>query len=131
MKNEAHLWIRWKGVARGPYTREDIEKMLAAGDIGLFHEVYEADGEPQPLRVWRAYWNGTAVDTPPAREQRTRAQRGYLWSGLCFLLPPLFALAFINAQGICNPEKRRAQLLLAGALTTLGTFIWILLDAAW
>lgn len=138
METEKEFYVRWKGVTKGPFSREEILQSLAYGEIGLYHEVFQKDVEPKPLRFWVAYWKNadqpTAegwTPTPAEAAQRLRLQRSYLWCGLSFLFPPLLGLALIQAQEIHARKKRAAQIRLAWILTLFGTLFWILLAAAW
>ena len=124
-------WIRWKGATWGPYSKEDILSSLSQGNIGLYHEVFR-EGEPaRPLRTWIAQWKETSESETPDSQQRECIQQGYLWCGLSFILPPLLAMALLNAQGIQSAAKRQTQYLLASGLAFFGTFLWILLAATW
>ncbi len=134
METETNVWVRWKGVTTGPFSKAEILRRLSYGEIGLYHEVFLEGAQAQPLRHWVAYWNHASPEmekTLVPHAQRERITQGYLWCGLCFLFPPLLAIALLNAQGIESEQKRKTQRALAAVLTLSGTFFWILLAAAW
>ena len=70
------LLLRWRGREEGPIAWAEIERRLAANDIGLFHEV-QVDGAWMPLRAFLELREAARQEAKARREEAERVANEY------------------------------------------------------
>lgn len=151
--------IRWKGRIEGPFTRDEIARRLARGELSMLHRV-ELRGEWKPLSALMDTATGTAQPAAarpaPAKARPLRAplpsgdptlvsfatfhasdarvRLAYALCGLTFLLPLIATLpALVVSAGLRRRGRKtdgEIQYALIAVFTALGLVFWHLVRQA-